>query len=72
MLDPTAREAVLDYGDADFTILRAGSYVVCAVTGARIPLEELRYWSPVLQEAYADAGVALKRWEELKAKGEAP
>jgi hypothetical protein len=27
--------------------------VRCAVTGVQIPLEELRYWSVDLQEAYA-------------------
>ncbi len=27
----------------------------CAVTGRRIPLEDLKYWSAERQEAYADA-----------------
>jgi hypothetical protein len=33
--------------------MRPGSFVRCAVTGVSIPLEELRYWSVDLQEAYA-------------------
>jgi hypothetical protein len=34
------------------------------VTGVRIPLEQLRYWSVPLQEAYAGPTEALKRWQE--------
>jgi hypothetical protein len=40
--------------------------VLCAVTGAKIPLENLRYWSPELQEAYASPTEALKRWQESR------
>jgi hypothetical protein len=61
--------AVLHYGDGDFTILRPGRYVLCAVTGAKIPLDALRYWSPVLQEAYAGPTQALARWREQNAAG---
>ncbi|MBI1685519.1 MULTISPECIES: DUF2093 domain-containing protein [Caulobacter] len=59
--------AVLHYGDGDFAVLSPGQYVVCAVTGAKVPLEALRYWSPELQEAYATPKEALKRWQETKA-----
>ena len=61
--------AVLHYGDGDFTILRPGGYVLCAVTGAKIPLDMLRYWNPVAQEAYAGPAQALARWQALEAKG---
>ena len=37
---------------------------VCAVTGQKIPLEQLRYWSAKLQEAYAGPTESLKRWQE--------
>ena len=40
-----AAEAQVDYLDGDFRIVRPGAFVRCAVTGAPIPLEELRYWS---------------------------
>ena len=56
------REARLKYGDADYQIVQTGDYVLCAVTGQRIPLTELRYWSVEHQEAYADAAAALKRY----------
>ena len=41
--------------------LKPGSHVLCAVTGEPIPLEELRYWSARLQEAYISPEVATKR-----------
>jgi len=63
--------AKVSYGDGEFRVLMPGSFVLCAVTGARIPLEELRYWSVVRQEAYANAVVAAERTETLKARGRA-
>jgi len=63
-------EALIDYGDGDFVMLKPGAYVVCAVTGERIPLEALRYWNARLNEPYKDAHAALKRWRELDAAGE--
>ena len=51
-------EAVLRYRDATYDILRDGSFVRCAVTGRRIPLAALRYWSVDRQEAYADIAAA--------------
>jgi hypothetical protein len=59
--------ATLHYGDGDFVVMRPGRYVLCAVTGRRIPLEALRYWNPALQEAYASPEIALERWCELDA-----
>jgi len=37
-----------------------GSYVICAVTQERIPLDRLRYWSAERQEAYKDAAASLE------------
>ncbi|MDP1619204.1 DUF2093 domain-containing protein [Phenylobacterium sp.] len=59
-----AELAVLHYGDGDFVVLKPGRFVACAVTGVRIPLEALRYWSPALQEAYAGPAEAYARWKE--------
>ena len=56
--------AVLEYLDGEFRVVKAGTYVVCAVTGVHIPVEALRYWSVDLQEAYANPVVALKRMQE--------
>ena len=57
--------AVLHYGDGEFAVLRPGRHVLCAVTGQKIPLEALRYWSPDLQEAYAGPAEALSRLDPL-------
>jgi hypothetical protein len=57
--------AQLLYGDAEYTIMRPGSFVLCAVTGARIDLEDLRYWSAERQEAYVDANASLARWKSV-------
>ena len=57
--------AVVRYGDGEMTVIKPGRYVVCAVSGRRIALEDLRYWNPVLQEAYAGPAEALTRWKQL-------
>ena len=54
-------EAEVKYLDGDFRVIRPGVFVRCAVTGAEIPLEELRYWSVDLQEAYASPEAVLQR-----------
>jgi hypothetical protein len=56
-----AAEARVEFLDGDFRILRPGAFVRCAVTGAPIPLDELRYWSVDRQEAYASPEAVLKR-----------
>ena len=61
--------AVLHYGDGEYAVLKPGRYVLCAVSGAKIPLEALRYWNPVTQEAFAGPEQALQRWRELNERG---
>ena len=58
---PNPGEAEVKYLDGDFRVIRPGVFVRCAVTGAEIPLEELRYWSVDLQEAYASPEAVLQR-----------
>ena len=58
--------AVLQYGDGEYVVMKPGRFVVCAVSGRQIPLPSLRYWSPVLQEAYAGPEEALARWKETQ------
>ena len=57
--------AVVRYGDGEMTVIKPGRYVVCAVSGRKIALEDLRYWNPALQEAYAGPAEALTRWKQL-------
>jgi len=56
--------AELEYLDGEYRVVRAGSFVICAVTGVNIPIESLRYWSVDLQEAYATPAAALRRMQE--------
>ena len=58
--------ADVEYLDGEYRVVKAGSFVICAVTGVHIPLEALRYWSVDLQEAYANQTVALKRMQEAR------
>lgn len=55
------KEARVRYLDADLEVLSSGDFVTCAVTGKKIPLAALRYWSVELQEAYFDAHAASSR-----------
>jgi hypothetical protein len=56
--------AKLRYRDGEYEVLEPGAYVLCAVTGAQIPLDALRYWSVDLQEAYAGPRAATARMQE--------
>jgi hypothetical protein len=57
--------ALVRYEPGEMIVVRPGRYVICAVTGKKIPLEALRYWNADLQEAYASPALALQRWREL-------
>lgn len=61
LMSSADRPASLQYQPNGFRVLSPGSYVLCAVTGERIPLEELRYWSADRQEPYATAEIATRR-----------
>jgi hypothetical protein len=61
LMSSNDRPASLSYGPNGFRVITAGNYVVCAVSGERIQLEALRYWSTSHQEAYASAELATQR-----------
>ena len=44
--------AKLKYLPNNFNILEAGDHVICAVSGKKILLENLNYWSVENQEPY--------------------
>ena len=59
--------ARLHYMPYSFRLLSPGNYVLCAVTGQRILLDDLRYWSIERQEAYIDAAASTEaeiRWRK--------
>ena len=60
LMTGAGRAARLHYLDGTFRVLSSGDHVVCAVTGQRIPLNELRYWSVERQEPYVDAAASLE------------
>ncbi|HEX7751640.1 MAG TPA: DUF2093 domain-containing protein [Novosphingobium sp.] len=60
LMSANDRAAMLQYQHNGFRVLAPGTYVLCAVTGERIALESLRYWSVDRQEAYASPEVATR------------
>lgn len=58
LMGSSGREARLHYLMGTFRVLSAGDHVRCALTGERIPLDHLRYWSVARQEAYRSAEVS--------------
>ena len=44
--------AKLEYLPNNFKVIKDGDYVICAVSGKQINLDELTYWNVDLQEAY--------------------
>ena len=48
----TKKLAKLKYLPNNFQIINNGDYVECAVSGKKIPLENLTYWNVELQEPY--------------------
>ncbi len=60
VMERDAGPALVSYGDNEFTVMRPGRYVLCAVSGRPIPLEALRYWSTARQEPYAGPAEAAR------------
>jgi hypothetical protein len=63
-------EAKIRFLDGEFEVLAPGEFVRCAVSGQQIAISDLRYWSVDAQEAYASAEISVKRYLELKNRGE--
>lgn len=66
LMQGSGREARIHYMAGTFRLLSDGDHVRCAVTGAVIPLESLRYWSVARQEAYVDAAASLAAEERAR------
>jgi hypothetical protein len=60
LMSGSGRAARVHYLPGTLRLLSDGDHVICAVTGVRIPLSELRYWSVARQEAYVDAAASLE------------
>jgi hypothetical protein len=55
-----SQAARLHYMANGYRVLTQGDHVVCAVSGEKIPLDALRYWSVARQEAYATPEIATR------------
>tara|TARA_Y100001970_G_scaffold243841_1_gene309463 strand:+ start:165 stop:353 length:189 start_codon:yes stop_codon:yes gene_type:complete len=44
--------AKIKYLPNNFQVIQDGDHVICAISGKKIPLENLTYWSVEDQEAY--------------------
>jgi len=56
--------ATIKYLPNNFKIIENGDHVICAVSGKKIYLDKLTYWSVELQEAYFSYVEADKRREK--------
>ena len=62
------KKAKLKYKENSFDIIEEGNFVICAISGREILLENLTYWNVELQEAYFSPIEANKRYKEIKPK----
>ena len=44
--------AKIKYLPNNFKVIQDGDHVICAISGKKIPLENLNYWNVEKQEAY--------------------
>ena len=57
--------AKLKYMPNNFKVIEEGDYVICAVSGKKILLDQLTYWNVELQEAYFSYQEAFLKKESL-------
>lgn len=69
LMNQGGHEARIYYMAGTFRLLAPGDHVRCAVTGTRIPVDTLRYWSVTRQEPYADASASLEGERRAGAMG---
>ena len=60
------KKAKLIFKHNSFDIIEEGDYVLCAISGKEIKLNNLQYWNVDLQEAYYSPKEANVRYKQLK------
>ena len=60
------KKAKLNYKQNYFEIVETGEYVLCAITGKKIKLQDLTYWNVELQEAYFSPVEANQSFKRIK------
>ena len=62
------KKAKLNYKHNSFDIIEEGNFVVCAISGKEIPVDQLTYWNVELQEAYYSPLEVNERYKILNNK----
>ena len=60
------KKAKLNFKHNYFEIVEEGDYVECAISGKKILLKDLNYWSVDLQEAYFSPVEVNERYKSIK------
>ena len=60
------KKAKLIFKHNYFEIVKEGEYVICAVSGKKILLQNLNYWNVDLQEAYYSPKEVNERFKSFK------
>ena len=58
--------AKIKYLPNNFKVIQDGDHVICAISGKKIPIENLTYWNVDLQEAYYSPIEANERYKKKK------
>ena len=58
--------AKIKYLPNNFQVMNDGDYVICAISGKKISIDQLNYWNVDLQEAYFSPVEVNKRLKSLK------
>ena len=62
------KKAKLLFKNNSYDIVEEGDFVICAISGKEIPLENLSYWNVELQEAYFSTVEVNERYKQLRKK----
>ena len=60
------KKAKLIYKNNYFEVIEEGDFVLCAISGKEIPINDLNYWNVELQEAYFSPTEVNKRYKTKK------
>ena len=60
------KKAKVIFKHNSFEIIEEGDYVLCAISGKEIMLQNLNYWNVDLQEAYYSPIEANKKFRSLR------
>ena len=60
------KKAKLIFKHNYFDIVQEGDYVLCAISGKEISIQNLNYWNVDLQEAYFSPKEVHERFKSLK------